>query len=100
MRIDLEQFLAMTVALGAIGAVGVGVYSARSGTPDFAGEVQTMETFGDDLDLELEPGAAASSPAAQPPLLSNPPAPDYADEVPTEVAANDIAGPDVESPNW
>jgi hypothetical protein len=97
MRINVEQFLALTVAIGAIGAVGAGVYTAQGDAPALSGQVEPMETFGDDFELELTTDASESAQANadDPPLLVNPPAPDYADEV--EVASNSVAGPDVES---
>ena len=96
MRINVEQFLAFTVAIGAIGAVGAGVYTAQGDAPALSGQVEPMETFGDDFELKLTADVSESAQATvdDPPLLVDPSAPDYADEV--EVAANSVAGPDVE----
>ncbi len=96
MRIDMEQFLALTVALGAAGAIGVGVYSARSGdeTPPASSPAE---------EVEAEPEADVPPPQ---PVLVPVPVPTVAEVPPSEpVEAEpdegaDVPGPDVEIPNW
>jgi hypothetical protein len=65
MRIDLEQFLAATMVLGTVGALGVAVYSAQPGTFDAlvsgASEVVDDE---DPPELEVEDTAPAPAPVA------------------------------------
>lgn len=71
MRIDMEQFLAVAMALGTAGAIGVAVYSQRGDDEPVAADSDTQ-----DEDVEQEIAASPPPPAPAPPAV-----------VPTEPAA-------------
>lgn len=110
MRIDLEQFLAVTVALGALGAVGVGVYVTRTDADEIVEQIAV-----DDAAAEEEEAPAAA--AATVPLPAAPTTPVPEDEAlspvvpdadPLEAYGPESGaggggwggGPDVETPEW
>jgi len=93
MRIDLEQFMALTVALGCVGAVGTAVYLTHQDTEEAAiAQADDMEEADDEdypeapPDPEPEPEpvpVAAPEPAPEPaPLNSVVPADEDLENVP------------------
>ena len=110
MRIDLEQFLAIAVGLGAAGAVGIGVYSMRGDADDEIVEVAEEEDASAEAVIEPPSSAAVPLPAAP------------VDPVPEDEALSPVVpdadpleaygapeggggggwggGPDVETPEW
>lgn len=102
MKIDIEQFLAITVALGAAGAIGVAAYSSRADLDKIAIEAPAHVDVPTDEPSAAEEVAAAVMPAV-------PAAPVDLDEaagIPPVVPDDEGAegyyapGPDTETPNW
>ena len=110
MRIDLEQFLAIAVGLGAAGAVGLGIYSVRSGSDEVVEAVETVEAEA----ASAEPSEPASAavvplpPAPAAPIEDEPLSPVVPDADPLEAYGPEAGvggvgwggGPDVETPDW
>ena len=99
MRIDLEQFLALTVAIGSIGAVGAALYTAQ---PDIPAVSSAVDTFTDELELDVEadPPPILTVPVPTPAQPDSPPAIDEAPLPAAEPTSEYIPGPDVEGANW
>ena len=106
MRIDMEQFLALTVALGTVGAIGAAAYSAR---PDFQAAMSSLveddevSATTDDAD---EPPAKAAEPSSAPtlpvpvPILADPDPDAGISPVVPDDPATYVPGPDVEIAQW
>lgn len=108
MRIDLEQFLAIAVGLGAAGAVGIGVYSMRGDTEDAIVEVADQEAS---AEAAIEPPSSAAVPLPAAPAEPVPEdealSPVVPDADPLEAYGSPEGsgggwggGPDVETPEW
>lgn len=105
MRIDMEQFLAMTVALGTVGALGVAVYSTRpdvQGVLGSLGNADPTEAAASERDAAGSPGSEAKEPE---PTVVPIPIPIFAE--PTEISpvvpepeTESVPGPDIETANW
>ena len=100
MRFDLEQFLALTMALGTVGAVGVAVYSSQEAHAESAQVAGAEPTTEEDEPFpqappEPERPATPAPVSAAPP--SPPPIPDF-DAPDEELEA--APGPQVESMSW
>lgn len=100
----MEQFLALTVALGAVGAVGVAVYTTQQDAP----ALEAIEDTADDEEPEslgeVEPPTPSAStrpeptiPEAPKPYVEPPLGP--VDDLAID-GANYVPGPDVESASW
>jgi hypothetical protein len=101
MRFNLEQFLALTLALGTAGAIGAAVYTSRSGSDDDADQADPDERAKDepfpeaDDDPAPTPAPKAAPVATPPPPVKPMPALDSPPEV-----LDDVPGPEVESMSW
>ncbi|MEM7159880.1 MAG: hypothetical protein AAF799_43975 [Myxococcota bacterium] len=98
MRIDLEQFLALTMTLGAVGAVGAGVYTNRAST-------ETVDTTEAESTAEEEeepmPEAEPRPPRPAEPAPTAAPEPEPTPQLDADPDILDAApGPQVESMNW
>ncbi len=65
MRIDLEQFMALTVALGTVGAVGTAVYMTRADAQE-AAATQAAEEAAPDEEEELPEAPPDPEPEPEP----------------------------------
>ena len=72
MRIDLEQFLALTVALGTVGAVGTALYVEHRDREAQAAELALDEDEADEADAEEPEEVEPAKPA---PVVAPTPAP-------------------------
>lgn len=101
MRFDLEQFLALTMALGTAGALGVAVYTSHT-TPAEAHPSEGVEAVEDEPFPEAEDDPPAPAPVAPAPATTPTPAPvapmPALDAAPEELEA--APGPQVESMMW
>lgn len=103
MKIDIEQFLAITVALGAAGAIGVAAYSGTADLDKVAIEAPASVEEPAEDPSTAEQVAAAVMPATAP---AEPIDLDEASGIPPVVPDDESAagyyapGPDTESPNW
>jgi hypothetical protein len=109
MRIDLEQFLAIAVGLGAAGAVGIGVYSMRGDTEDEIVDVAEQEAS---AEAAIAPPSSAAVPLPAAPAEPVPEdealSPVVPDADPLEAYGPEGGGdgggwgggPDVETPDW
>ncbi|MCH9688495.1 MAG: hypothetical protein K0V04_44100 [Deltaproteobacteria bacterium] len=95
MRIDLEQFLALTVALGTAGAVGVAGYTSYQNRAD-ATETPAVEMVAESDNTDDWPSADLTppAPAPEPAPKAEPPTMPAFDAEPAELEA--APGPQVE----
>ena len=113
MRIDLEQFLAIAVAIGTVGAVGVATYTATDGLnlTKVADSIPTADDFDQSDEEAAAAEAAAAAAAAALPIAAEPDpedgpiSPVVPDEDPVEAygapaGAGWGGGPDTETPDW
>ena len=100
MRIDLEQFLALTVALGTAGAVGVAVYASQARMDQIAAEAPaSIEDVEREAEPEPEPTAAPIVVPTLPAEPSEPPLPPGTEEdesVTGDGGGGAAPGPDTE----
>ncbi|MEM6293120.1 MAG: hypothetical protein AAGA54_17725 [Myxococcota bacterium] len=105
MKIDMEQFLAMTVALGCAGAIGLAVYSNNAQMEDVVAGAEAVEA---PAEVE-EPSVAeevAATVLAPSPMPAEPVDLDEAAGIPPVVPdaedayANTAPGPDTEMMAW
>lgn len=97
MRFDLEQFLALTMALGTAGAVGVAVYSSQDAAPAPHADAATAEPAEEEPFPEAEDDPAPTTMAASTPSPVPTPIPAL-DAAPDELDA--APGPQVETMSW
>lgn len=105
MRIDMEQFLALTVALGTVGAIGAAAYSAR---PDFQAAVSSMVDDDEVMSTKEEDEPTVNKTESTPARSLPVPVPVLADPGPDAGISpivpddpdNDVPGPDVEVAQW
>lgn len=96
MRLDLEQFLAMTMALGTAGAIGVAVYSTHDAQAEVPAAAATEEVAQEDEEFpeaEPDPPRPAPTPA---PVAAPTPAPMPAFDAPAD-ELDEAPGPQVEA---
>lgn len=74
MRFDLEQFLALTMALGTVGAVGVAVYSSQEAHAESAQVAGAEPTTEEDEPFPQAP-PEPERPATPAPVSAAPPSP-------------------------
>lgn len=101
MRFDLEQFLALTMALSTAGAAGVAIYTSRATPAEArAAEAGAEDEWDDEAfpQAEPEPEPSASSAVAAPPPVATPAAVPALDAAPEELEA--APGPTVEGMSW
>lgn len=102
MKIDMEQFLAMTVALGCAGAVGFAVYSERQQMSEVVAGIEAVE---EPAAPEPEPTVAeevAATVLAPSPMPAEPVDLDDAAGIPPVVPDDETAysGPTGEMAQW
>lgn len=99
MRFDLEQFLALTMALGTAGAVGVAAYTNYEARAEAAqsDEAEHAPAEAEEEFPEAEP--EPERPPAPPPAAAPTPEPMPAFDAPEE-ELDAAPGPQVESFNW
>lgn len=96
MRLDLEQFLAMTVALGTAGAIGVAVYSTHDAKAEVPAAAPVEEAAEEEFP-EAEPDPPRPAPTPTPaPAAAPTPAPMPAFDAPDE-QLDEAPGPQVEA---
>lgn len=103
MKIDMEQFLAMTVALGAAGAVGFAVYTDRAEMNEVIAGVEAVE---EPVAAESEPSLAeevAAAVIAPAPMPAEPADADEAAGIPPVIPDDESdygPGPTSEMAKW
>lgn len=99
MRINVEQFLALTMALGTAGAIGVAVVSNHEARAE-SDEAEPAAGVEDEADEPFPEAPPDPPPAATPaPAMGPSPAPmPSLDAEPQQL--DDTPGPQVESMNW
>ncbi|MEX1368645.1 MAG: hypothetical protein AB1Z98_36290 [Nannocystaceae bacterium] len=100
MRINVEQFLALTMALGTAGAVGVAVYSNHEARAEAEAEPAAEPAESVEAEEPFPEAPPDPPPAATPaPAMGPSPAPMPSfDAEPEQLDA--APGPQVESMNW
>ncbi len=101
MKIDMEQFLALTVALGCAGAVGFAVYSDRAQMDEIVAGAEAAQEAQPQEPTEAQEVAATV--VAPSPMPSEPTDLDAAAGIPAVVPddPSDYApGPDTEMSQW
>ena len=105
MKIDMEQFLALTVALGCAGAVGFAVYSERAEMNEIIAGVEAAQDT-PEPPAQMEPSLAeevAATVVAPSPMPAEPTDLDDAAGIPPVVPDDPSTygpGPDTEMAQW
>ncbi len=103
MKIDIEQFLAMTVALGCAGAVGFAVYSGGAEVDDIIVGVQAAQDPAEASETPTAAAEVAAAVVAPGPMPAEPADLDDAAGIPAVVPDDPSAyapGPDSEMSQW
>ncbi len=105
MKIDMEQFLAMTVALGCAGAIGFAVYSSNASMDEVVAGAETVEVPAEATEPSVAEEVAATV-VAPSPMPAEPVDLDEAAGIPPVVPdaedayAKPAPGPDTETAVW
>lgn len=100
MKIDMEQFLALTVALGCVGAVSLAVYSERSDMSEVIAGAQSVEEPAAEPSVAEDIAATVVAPSLMP---AEPLDLDDAAGIPPVVPENESSyapGPTTEMDRW
>lgn len=104
MKIDMEQFLALTVALGCSGAVGYAVYADRSADDEFIAAVEAVEdSVTEEAPAPSTAEEVASATAAAAPTPAEPTDLDDAAGIPPVIPEDPdgyAPGPTTEADQW